>query len=114
MRTPTQGVSNISGMSTFTALRADALSRIRVAPPHVAIGDLSVLASCAYAATPLCLGCLQLYTQGRILGWTPNAHSANVCLASCAYAAERIGRSIEEKVPWDPPVFLKRPRGPTR
>ncbi len=30
------------------------------------------------------LGCLQPYTQGRILGWTPNAHSVNVCLARCA------------------------------
>jgi hypothetical protein len=81
--------------------------------------------SCAYAAKPLSLGCLQPYTPGRILGWTPDAHSANVCLASCAYAAkhcpascayaaERIGLSIEENTLWDPPVFLKRPDGPTR
>jgi hypothetical protein len=57
---------------------------------------------------------LATYTPGRILGWTPDAHSANVCIASCAYAAERIGRSIEEKALWDWPVFLKRPDSPTR
>ena len=32
------------------------------------------LASCAYAARPLCLGCLQPYTPGCILAWTPDAH----------------------------------------
>jgi hypothetical protein len=62
---------------------------------------------------------------GRILAWTPNAHSVNVCLASCVYAAERslascvyaaerLDRSIEKKALWDPAVFLKRPDGPIR
>ncbi len=69
---------------------------------------------CMRGYTLFCLGCLQPYTPGRILGWTPNTHSANVYPASCVYSVERVGRSIEEKVPWDPPVFLKRPRGPTQ
>jgi hypothetical protein len=56
-------------------------------------------------------GYLQPNTSGRILGWTPNAHSANVCLTSCVYAAERIGRSIETNTLWDLPIFLD---GPTR
>ena len=91
----------------------------------MAIGDLSVFVSCAYWAKPLCLGCLQPYTPGRILDWTPDAYRANVylascaytakhCPANCAYAAERIDRSIEEKTLWDRSIFLKRPDGPTR
>ncbi len=58
------------------------------APAALSIGDLSVVSNCTYASKPLYLGCLQPYTPGRILGWTPDAHSANVCLASCAYVAK--------------------------
>ena len=64
--------------------------------------------------TSLLVGSLQLNTSGRILGWTPNAHSADVCLASCVYAAAHIGRSIGKKVLWDPPPLLERPDSPPR
>ena len=63
--------------------------------------------------TSLLVGSLQLNTSGRILGWTPNEHSANVCLASCVYAAAHIGRSIGKNVLWDPPPLL-RPDSPPR
>ena len=80
MRYANLGISIFRGMKPFTALRADALS-LPAAPPHGAIdgyerGYLSVL------------GYLHPNTLGRISGWTPNAHSADVCFASCGYAAE--------------------------
>ena len=86
-------------MRPFTASRADALSR-PAAPPHGAIdgyerGYLSVL------------GPLRPHTLGRISGWTPNAHSADVCFASCGYAVEFCtGRPIEENIQWDLPLLL--------
>jgi hypothetical protein len=44
------------------------------------------------------LGYLQPSTPGRILGWTPNEHSADVCLDSCVYVSAHIGRPIEERI----------------
>jgi hypothetical protein len=60
-------------------------------------------------------GYLHPSTPGRILGWTPTSHSADVCFTSCGYASEFCtGRPIEENIQWDLPLLLKGPRGPTR
>ena len=60
-------------------------------------------------------GPLHPHMLGRISGWTPDAHSAYVCFASCGYAAEFCtGRPIEEDIQRDLPLLLEGPRGPTQ
>jgi len=57
---------------------------------------------------------LHPHTLGRISGWTPDAHSANVCFSSCGYAAKVCtGRPIEEDIHRDLPLLLEGPCGPT-
>ena len=98
-------------------------------PPHLAIGDLIVPASCGHAATHSLPWLLAPATLGRISGWKPDTHSANVCFASCGYTAEHsvfcfascgyaaqfcTGRPIEEDIQRDLPLLLEGPYGPTQ